>query len=187
VPAGGTPPVVLDMANSVVAAGKIRVLKKEGKPIPEGWALNQYGEPTTDPDEAMKGILLAIGGYKGYGIALAIDLLCGVMTGSNYGTHFPGFLADNLKDPTDVGSVFAAINIESFMALPEFKAAMDKAIREIKTSVKAEGVPRIYIPGEIELETKAERLKNGIPIPDAVVQDFTALGKELGLPFPATS
>ncbi len=64
---------------------------------------------------------------------------------------------------------------------------MDKAIREIKTSVKAEGVARIYIPGEIELETKAERLKNGIPIPDAIVKDFTALGKELGLPFPATN
>jgi ureidoglycolate dehydrogenase (NAD+) len=70
------------------------------------------------------------------------------------------------------------------MDLPEFKAGMDKAIREIKTSTKAEGVKRIYIPGEIEFETKAERLKNGIPIPEAVVKDFAALGKELGVPFP---
>ena len=112
------------------------------------------------------------------------DLLCGVMTGSNYGTHFPGFLADNMKDPTDVGSIFAAINVQSFMDLPDFQAGMDKAIREIKTSTKAEGVKRIYIPGEIEFETKAERLKNGIPIPETVVKDFAALGQELSVPFP---
>jgi LDH2 family malate/lactate/ureidoglycolate dehydrogenase len=132
----------------------------------------------------VKGLLAPIGGYKGYGIALAIDLLCGVMTGSNYGTHFPGFLADNMKDPTDVGSIFAALNVQSFMDLPEFQAGMDKAIREIKTSTKAEGVNRIYIPGEIEFKTKAERLKNGIPIPEAVVKDLVALGKELGAPLP---
>jgi LDH2 family malate/lactate/ureidoglycolate dehydrogenase len=73
------------------------------------------------------------------------------------------------------------------MDLAEFKAGMDKAIREIKTSTRAGGVQRIYIPGEIEFETKADRLKNGIPIPEAVVKDFVALGKELGLPFPTTN
>jgi ureidoglycolate dehydrogenase (NAD+) len=107
-----------------------------------------------------------------------------VLTGSSYGSHFPGFLADNLKEPTDVGSVFAAINIESFMDLPEFKASMDKALREMKNSERADGVKRIYIPGEIELETKADRLKHGIPIPEAVVKDFVALGQELKVPFP---
>jgi ureidoglycolate dehydrogenase (NAD+) len=111
-------------------------------------------------------------------------MLCGVLTGSSFGAHFPGFLADNLKEPTDVGSVFAAINVESFMDLPDFTAGMDTAIREIKACEKAEGVTRIYIPGEIELATAAERLANGIPIPDAVVKDFEALGQELGVPFP---
>ena len=114
----------------------------------------------------------------------AVDFLSGVLTGSNYGTHFPGFLADNLKDPTDVGSVFAAINVASFMDLPEFQARMDTAIREIKACDKADGVTRIYIPGEIELETKAKRLADGIPIPGQVVADFEALGQELGAPFP---
>jgi LDH2 family malate/lactate/ureidoglycolate dehydrogenase len=187
IPAGQEQPMVLDLATTVVARGRILLYAKQNKPLEPGWAFDELGRPTVDPHAAVKGLLAPIGGYKGYGIALAIDLLCGVMTGSNYGTHFPGFLADNLKDPTDVGSIFAALNVESFMDLSEFKAGMDKAIREIKTSTKAEGVQRIYIPGEIELETKVERLKNGIPIPDAVVKDFRALGTELGLPFPTTT
>jgi LDH2 family malate/lactate/ureidoglycolate dehydrogenase len=184
IPAGQEQPMVLDLATTVVARGRILLYAKQNKPLEPGWAFDAQGRPTTDAQAALKGLLAPIGGYKGYGIALAIDMLCGVLTGSSYGTHFPGFLADNLKDPTDVGSVFAAVNVESFMDLPDFTAGMDKAIREIKTSEKAEGVTRIYIPGEIELETKADRLKNGIPIPDAVVKDFAALGTELGLPFP---
>lgn len=184
IPAGQEQPMVLDLATTVVARGRILLYAKQNKPLEPGWAFDAQGRPTTDAQAALKGLLAPIGGYKGYGIALAIDMLCGVLTGSSYGTHFPGFLADNLKDPTDVGSVFAAVNVESFMDLPDFTAGMDKAIREIKTSEKAEGVTRIYIPGEIELETKADRLKNGIPIPDAVVKDFTALGTELAVAFP---
>lgn len=184
IPAGHEQPMVLDLATTVVARGRILLYAKQNKPLEPGWAFDELGRPTVDPHAAVKGLLAPIGGYKGYGIALAIDLLCGVMTGSNYGTHFPGFLADNMKDPTDVGSIFAAINVQSFMDLPDFQAGMDQAIREIKTSTKAEGVKRIYIPGEIELETKAERLKNGIPIPDAVVKDFVTLGKDLGVPLP---
>jgi LDH2 family malate/lactate/ureidoglycolate dehydrogenase len=184
IPAGQEQPMVLDLATTVVARGRILLYAKQNKPLEPGWAFDAQGRPTTDAQAALKGLLAPIGGYKGYGIALAIDMLCGVLTGSSYGTHFPGFLADNLKDPTDVGSVFAAVNVESFMDLPDFTAGMDKAIREIKTSEKAEGVTRIYIPGEIELETKADRLKNGIPIPDAVVKDFAALGAELAVAFP---
>jgi LDH2 family malate/lactate/ureidoglycolate dehydrogenase len=184
IPAGQEQSMVLDLATTVVARGRVMLYAKQNKPLEPGWAFDERGVPTTDPHAALKGLLAPIGGYKGYGISLAIDLLCGVLTGSSYGSHFPGFLADNLKEPTDVGSVFAAINIESFMDLPEFKASMDKALREMKNSERAEGVKRIYIPGEIELETKADRLKNGIPIPEAVVQDFIALGQELGVPFP---
>jgi LDH2 family malate/lactate/ureidoglycolate dehydrogenase len=184
IPAGQEQPMVLDLATTVVARGRVLLYAKQNKPLEPGWAFDAQGRPTTDAQAALKGLLAPIGGYKGYGIALAIDMLCGVMTGSSYGAHFPGFLADNLKDPTDVGSVFSAVNVESFMDLPDFTAGMDKAIREIKACEKAEGVKRIYIPGEIELETKADRLKNGIPIPDAVVKDFTALGTELAVAFP---
>jgi ureidoglycolate dehydrogenase (NAD+) len=89
-----------------------------------------------------------------------------------------------MTDPTDVGSVFGAINIESFMDLQEFTAAIDKAVREIKTSTRTDGVERIYIPGEIEFEMKAQRLVSGIPIPAEVVKDFIILGRNLDLPFP---
>ncbi len=184
IPAGREMPVVLDLATTVVARGRIMLYAKQNKPLEPGWAFDDRGVPTTDPQAALKGLLAPIGGYKGYGIALAVDFLCGVLTGSNYGTHFPGFLADNMVEPTDVGSVFAAINVESFMDLPDFTAAIDKAIQEVKTSKRAEGVNRIYLPGEIEFEMKAERLAKGIPIPEPVVKDFIALGRELNLPFP---
>lgn len=184
IPAGQEQPMVLDLATTVVARGRILLYAKQNKPLEPGWAFDEEGRPTMDAQAALKGLLAPIGGYKGYGIALAIDLLCGVLTGSHYGTHFPGFLADNMKEPTDVGSIFAAINVESFMDLPEFQTGMDRAIREIKACDKAEGVKRIYIPGEIELETKAERLAHGIPIPDSIVKDFEALGQELDVPFP---
>ena len=184
IPAGRELPVVLDLATTVVARGRINLYAKQDKPLEPGWAFDERGIPTTDPHVALKGLLAPIGGYKGYGIALAIDFLCGILTGSNYGAHFPGFLADNMVAPTDVGSVFGAVNVESFMDLPEFTAAIDKAIREIKDSARAEGAKRIYIPGEIEFGTKAERLANGIPIPDPVVKDFIALGSALGVPFP---
>ena len=184
IPAGREMPVVLDLATTVVARGRIILHAKQDKPLEPGWAFDHRGVPTTDPHIALKGLLAPIGGYKGYGIMLAVDLLCGVLTGSNYGAHFPGFLADNMVEPTDVGSVFAAINIESFMDLPEFTAAMDKALGEIRTAPRAEGVKRIYIPGEIEFGMKAERLAKGIPIPEPVVRDFIALGRELAIPFP---
>ncbi len=184
IPAARELPVVLDLATTVVARGRINLYAKQDKPLEPGWAFDERGVPTTDPHAALKGLLAPIGGYKGYGTALAIDFLCGILTGSNFGAHFPGFLADNMVEPTDVGSVFAAVNVESFMDLPEFTAAIDKAVQEIKTSARAEGANRIYIPGEIEFETKAERLAKGIPIPDPVVKDFIALGSELGVPFP---
>jgi len=184
IPADRELPMVLDLATTVVARGRIVLHAKQDKPLAPGWAFDEHGVPTTDPHAAMKGLLAPIGGYKGYGIMLAVDMLCGILAGSNYGTHFPGFLADNMTEPTDVGSVFAAVNVESFMDIKEFTAAVDKSLQEIKASTRAEGVKRIYIPGEIEFEMKADRLAHGIPIPDPVVKDFVALGKELGLPFP---
>jgi LDH2 family malate/lactate/ureidoglycolate dehydrogenase len=184
IPAGEELPPVLDLATTVVARGRVLLHAKQGKPLEPGWAFDERGLPTLDSQAALKGLLAPIGGYKGYGIALAIDLLCGVMTGSSYGSHFPGFLADNFERPTDVGSIFAALDVESFMDLKAFEANIDRALREIKACTKADGVSRIYVPGEIEFETRAERLKNGIPIPEAVVKDFVALGQELKVPFP---
>lgn len=185
IPAGRERPMVLDLATTVVARGRIILHAKQNKPLQAGWAYDAEGRPTTDPQTALKGLLAPIGGYKGYGIALAVDMLCGVMTGSNYGTHFPSAMVDNVRDPRDVGSVFAAISVTSFMDLEELQARMDTAIREIKACDRADGVTRIYIPGEIEFETKAKRLAEGIPIPEVVGEEFRVLGRELGIPFPA--
>jgi LDH2 family malate/lactate/ureidoglycolate dehydrogenase len=183
-PAGEEQPVVLDMATTVVARGRLMLYAKQNLPLEPGWALDDRGVPTVDPQAALRGLLAPMAGYKGYGLALIVDLLCGVMTGANYGAHFPGFLADNLEEPSDIGSVFMAINVNSFMDAGEFKGRMDQALREIKGSALAEGAKRIYVPGEIELATKAERLAHGIPMPEQVVKDFIALGNELGVPFP---
>jgi LDH2 family malate/lactate/ureidoglycolate dehydrogenase len=186
VPAGEEQAMVVDLATTVVARGRILLYAKQNRQLEPGWAFDDMGRPTVDAQAALKGLLAPIGGYKGYGLALVVDILSGVLTGSNYGTHFPGFLADEMKTPSDIGSVFCAINVESFMDLPEFKARMDAALREIKSSARADGVGRIYIPGEIEYETKMDRLAHGIPVPEQVVADFVALGNELGVPFPET-
>ncbi|MDA8125360.1 MAG: Ldh family oxidoreductase, partial [Deltaproteobacteria bacterium] len=180
VPAGKRPPVVLDMANSVVAAGKIRILQKEGKPVPEGWALNEHGEPTTDPTAALKGILLAIGGYKGYGITLMVDLLTGVLTDSNYGPRVKGL--DQDVDPAGTSHSFMAIALSAFTDAAAFKARMDTYIDEIKSSKKARGTEVIYVPGEPEYMRVLERMQKGIPLQAKVAAELIALGKEQGIP-----
>ena len=180
VPAGKHPSVVLDMANSVVAAGKIRTLLREGKPIPEGWALNKHGEPTTDPEEALKGILLAIGGYKGYGIILMVDLLTGVLTDSNYGPRVKGI--DEGVEPARIAHSFLAINLAAFTDVAAFKARVDAYIDEIKASKKARGSDAIYLPGEPEHLRVQERMAKGIPLQLKVAEELRAVGKDLGVP-----
>jgi len=180
VPAGRHPSVVLDMANSVVAAGKIRTFLREGKPIPEGWALNPHGEPTTDPAEALKGILLAIGGYKGYGIILMVDLLTGVLADSNYGPRVKGI--DQDAEPAGVAHSFMAIDLAAFTDVSAFKARMDAYIDEIKSSKKARGAEVIYLPGEPEWLRARERMEKGIPLHAKVAEELRAVGQDLGLP-----
>ena len=180
VPAGKRPAVVLDMANSVVAAGKIRVRQKEGRPIPEGWALDERGEPTTDPAAAMKGILLAIGGYKGYGITLMMDLLTGVLTDSSYGPRVKPI--DNEIEPAGTAHAFMAVALSAFTDVPAFKARMDAYIDEIKSSKKAGGSEAIYVAGEPEYLKTQERMEKGIPLQPKVASELSALGGELGIP-----
>jgi LDH2 family malate/lactate/ureidoglycolate dehydrogenase len=180
VPAGERPPVVLDMANSVVAAGRIRSLQKEGMPIPEGWALTREGEPTTDPEKALKGILLAIGGYKGYGITLMVDLLTGVLTDSNYGPRVR--TVDQDTKPAGIGHCFMAIDLAAFTDVAAFKARMDAYVDEIKSSNKARGAEVIYLPGEPEHLRVEERRGKGIPLQAKVVEELQAIGQELGIP-----
>lgn len=184
VPAGKDIPFVLDMSTTLVARGRIILYARQGKQLEPGWAFDAMGRPTTDPEVAMRGLLAPMGGYKGYGLAFAIDILSGIMTGSNFGRHFPGMLAENLESPTDVGGVFVALDIESFMDLPEFTARMESAFADVRACDKAEGVDRIYTPGEMEHETALQRIRDGIPMPEPIYEEYVLLGETLGVPFP---
>ena len=180
VPAGRRLPVVLDMANSVAAMGKVRSAIKEGKPtIPGDWALNSEGEPTTDPQEALHGILLPVGGYKGYGITLVMDLLSGVLADSAFGPRVKG--TDTVAAVAGVGHAFLAVKIAAFDDVAAFKSRMDGYIDEIKGTPKAKGVTEIYLPGELEFLKERERREKGIPLPSRVVEELLTVGKETGV------
>ncbi|MGB9866795.1 MAG: Ldh family oxidoreductase [Bacillota bacterium] len=180
VPAGKELPLVLDMATSQVARGKIEMCLREGKKIPLDWALDQSGKPTDDPAEALKGTLLPLGGHKGYGLSMAVDLLCGLMVGAAYLNHV-GSLFGNLSRPQNVGHLFMALDVSNFMPVEEFETKMDEYLRAVKASPRAQGVTEIFVPGEIEFRATRERLARGIPIKDEVIEELQELLHSEGL------
>jgi LDH2 family malate/lactate/ureidoglycolate dehydrogenase len=173
VPNGSGEPVVLDMSSSLVARGKIRRAERLKEPIPTGWALDQNGEPTTDPSEAMKGTLVPIGGPKGYGLALMVDVLAGLLSGSQFGPQVKTF--HQPLGPTGVGVFIMAIDINRFMPLHQFKGLMQSYGDSIKKSRKAKGVSRIYLPGEIEFEKEKKNMAEGIELSDSVASSLNQL------------
>ncbi|MBS3918200.1 MAG: Ldh family oxidoreductase [Deltaproteobacteria bacterium] len=180
IPGGKEGPVALDMSSSVVARGKIRRAERMKETIPLGWALDESGSPTTDPTAAMKGTLLPIGGPKGFGLAFMIDVLTGMLSGSNYGPNVKTF--HQPLGPTGIGVLTMAIDIERFMPLDQFKQLMESYVESIKRSKKAKGVSRIYLPGEIELEKEKKSLAEGIPLNDSVVSSLNRLLEKVRSP-----
>ena len=178
VPTNGIP-VVLDMTPSVVALGKLILAQKLGQSIPLGWALDRDGKPTTDPAEGRKGSLIPIGGPKGSGLAIMVDVLSGVLSGAGYGPHLHDLY--EFDAPQGVGHFMGAIDISRFLELDEFKNAMSTMVGEIKGLRKAEGFQEILMPGELELNRAAENLQNGIDLPDPVYEELLALGRPYGL------
>jgi LDH2 family malate/lactate/ureidoglycolate dehydrogenase len=198
VPAARERPYVLDMATSVVPRGKLEVYNRLGKEMPLGWATDPTGHPTTNAAVALQafatkdslGGLLPLGGagelysgYKGYGLAVLVDILSGVLAGAAYATlSYPiGPRGEEL--PSKIGHFFAAVKIEAFRPLAEFKADMDNLIRLLKDSPKAEGHDRIYIAGEKEFEMEEERRRDGIPLHPKVVAAMKQIAGELGVPW----
>nr|WP_263324757.1 Ldh family oxidoreductase [Neobacillus sp. Marseille-Q6967] len=177
VPAGKETPFVLDMATSVVARGKIIVASQKGEDIPLGWAVDKDGNPTTDSEAALEGAVLPVGGPKGYAISMFIDILAGVLTGAGFGKYVNN-MYENWEEPQNVGHIFIAIDINRFIPLELFKERMDCYIQEIKAEPKADGVEEILIPGEIEFRRTAERMKNGIVLPEKTVQELDQIGKK---------
>lgn len=181
VPAKEHRPLILDMATSVAARGKVDVAADKGEPIPEGWALDKDGKPTTDPRQVA--VMLPAGGYKGYGLALMFECLSSVMAGNPLLS--PKLLGLDSAPPLgSQNSVIAAINIGTFTDVEKYKRDIDDLIRGLKTLPKAEGYDEILVPGELEDRTYDQRSQRGIPLPLGTVQRLRAVAEELGVAMP---
>ncbi|HSE00653.1 MAG TPA: Ldh family oxidoreductase [Burkholderiales bacterium] len=178
VPAGAEPPIVLDMATTVAAYGKVKTKAQRGETMPEGWMMDRQGRPLTDPKRANEGFLLPIGGYKGYGLALIFGLLAGTLNGAAMGKDVVDFNADDTT-ATNTGHAIVAINVAAFQPVAEFKMSVDTLIRDLRNSERLPGVDRIRLPGEGSHAARADRLKNGIPLAAPLAASLQALAKDL--------
>ncbi len=178
VPAGEEPAVILDMATTVAAYGKVKTKAQRGEMMPEGWMMDRKGKPLTDPKRANEGFLLPIGGYKGYGLALVLGMLAGNLNGAAMGKDVIDFNNDDTS-VTNTGHAIVAINIGAFQPLADFKQGMDTLIRDIRNSERLPGVDRIRLPGEGSHVTRADNEKMGVPMPEALLAALDQLAGEL--------
>jgi LDH2 family malate/lactate/ureidoglycolate dehydrogenase len=187
IPTSNEPPFVLDFATTTVPKGKLEVYKRKDKPLLDGWAIDETGHPTTDPDAALRGALLPLGGlgtdhggHKGYGLGLLVDIFCGVLSGGKFGPGLP-LVSDTMEGA--ISHWFGAFRIDGFRDADEFKADMDAQLRAFKASAKAPGCDRIYVAGEIEFEKTAYHRENGVPVHVKVWDGLEKLAAELGVSF----
>lgn len=175
-------PITMDIANSVVARGKIRIANSKGESIPLGWAINKFGEPTTNPKEALDGgAILPIGDYKGYGITLMIEILAGVLTGSGFGNQIAGVEQDGKRNN---GHLFISLNVEAFMGIEDFKQRVDELIQMVKSVPKINEDKEILLPGEIEWSRKLKQTKGTILLNEQIYNVITELAAEYGVKVP---
>ena len=174
-------PFVIDMATTTAAAGKLEVAARRGASIPLGWARDEKAQPTTDPRIAQKArLLLPLGGtreggsHKGYGLAILVEILCGVLTGTVTALN-------QNQDPR--GHFFAAIKIDAFRPVNDFKNDMDRLINELKSTRPIEGQERVYVAGEIEFETAKRRAEKGIPLLGSVIKGLRDVGQQLDIAY----
>ncbi len=179
IPTFGEFPFVLDISMSAVAGGKLLLASKKGEKIPMNWATDKEGRPTDDPDVAFAGFLLPMGGYKGLGLAYAVDMLCGVLTG--------GVFLDDMKgmykfpdDPSLTGHFMIAINVEAVMGQDMMQARMASFIQKVKASPMWDASKEMLIPGEIEHRNEQRRRVEGIPLPIQLAEDLNELARSLG-------
>jgi L-2-hydroxycarboxylate dehydrogenase (NAD+) len=179
IPTYGEFPFVLDISLSAVAGGKLLLASKKGEKIPLDWATDREGRPTDDPDKAFAGFLLPLGGHKGLGLAYAVDILCGLITG--------GAFLDGMKgmykypgDPSLTGHLMIAINVAAIMGREEMQARMARFAETIKASPMWDETKEMVLPGEIEHLTALKRKETGVPLPEALFQELVELGMELG-------
>jgi LDH2 family malate/lactate/ureidoglycolate dehydrogenase len=179
-PAGAHPPLMMDMANTGVARGKIYLARQRREKIPVGWALTADGEPTTDPQEAIDGIILPMAGHKGYAIAVVVDMLSGVLSGSAFLSGVNGPYKADLK--SGAGHFLTAFHIEAFQPLAEFNARMDAFVAELKSVPLAKGVAEVFYPGEMEARSDALQREQGIELPEDTIADLQRVAAASGVP-----
>lgn len=166
-PAGQYPPVVLDMACSAIARGKLRQAAQNDTPIPEGWATDEEGRPTTDPHAGMRGLVLPMAGHKGYGLAVVNELLSAVLPGALLSAEVSSaFLVEGAEalDSWRVGHLAVALDIEAFLDRHDYLRRTDELIGRCKASRPAPGLPEVLVPGEPEWRHREERLREGVPL-----------------------
>lgn len=186
VPAGEERPILLDMAISTVAGGKVYAAWMTGRPIPDHWIVGSDGLPTTDsslfPDHAS---LTPMAGHKGYGLALLIESLAGLASGAAMTWQIQNWIQSDPALATGHGAAFVAINVGAMTPIELFKRRVDELIREVRNSPCATGVDRIYLPGEMEWERRGKALAEGIALPADVVQNLNGVAEDMGLDLPS--
>jgi L-2-hydroxycarboxylate dehydrogenase (NAD+) len=188
------PAIVIDMATCAAAYGKIEIARRKKQPIPVGWGIDNQGRDTTNPDDPVNGgCLLPLGsdrergGHKGYALAVMVDVLCGVLSGANWGPFAPPFaLRQTIPERSvgkGIGHFFGAMRIDGFLDPDEFKRQIDEYVRVFRATKPAPGTNGPLIPGDPEREAERERVKTGIPLLLPVVEDLRAISKASGVPF----
>jgi L-2-hydroxycarboxylate dehydrogenase (NAD+) len=180
VPTAQEPPVVLDMATTVAAYGKVKAKAKRGEQMPVGWMIDRQGKPLTDPKRAGEGFLLPIGEHKGYGLALLVGLLAGTLGGAAMGREVIDFNADHVS-VTNTGQAILVIDLAAFGDPAHFKQAVDTLVRDIRGSEKLPGVERIWLPGEQSFEKRERYRASGIPLAPVLFDELATLATELGI------
>ncbi len=180
VPAGEEAPIVYDAAFAATAHGKMRVYAQRGQQLPEGWALDRNGQPTTDPLAGMAGLLMPSGGFKGTGLAMIMGILSAMLSGAAYGTEL-GDMEHGAHAGQD-GHFFAAIRVAAFEDVARFKSRVDVAVRQLHAAHRAPGVECIYAPGELEHTRHAIYTRDGIPLNAVTLADLRRVASDLGVP-----
>jgi len=181
VPAGDEPPVVLDMATTVAAYGKVKAKAQRGETMPVGWMIDRFGQPLTDPKRAEEGFLMPIGGYKGYGLSLIVGLLAGTLNAAAMGKDVIDFNHDDTTT-TNTGQAVMAIDLSAFGDAADFKARVDRLVRDLRSSERMPGIERIWLPGEQSHARRIANERDGIPLPSALLEQLDKIAREMDIP-----
>jgi len=180
VPAGDHPIVLLDIATTVAAYGKVKVAAQKGESIPDTWMIDRNGQPITDPQKSSEGSLLPIGGYKGYGLAVMIGLLAGALNNAAVGKSTIDFNAHH-DLITNTGQTIIAVDPSAFGDPEQFVERVITLVNDLKASSRLPGVNQIRVPGDGAAKSIAQRLKLGIPISPELKESLNQCAKECGI------